>query len=83
MLSAQLQSESGISCPSPTIPKLEQPKASALAALPSPNSRRSYEHAITKFIEWFCCKPRLGNSIAPLSFDIARSWKVWLFQQPQ
>jgi integrase len=34
--------------------------ASVLATLPSPHSRRSYEHALTKLIAWYCSEPRLG-----------------------
>jgi site-specific recombinase XerD len=43
-----------------TVPELEQSKANVLATLPSVHSRRSYEHAISKFIDWYCSEPRLG-----------------------
>lgn len=46
--------------PGQTIPELEQSKANVLATLPSAHSRRSYEHAISKFIDWYCSEPRLG-----------------------
>ena len=43
-----------------TVPELEQSKENVLATLPSAHSRRSYEHAISKFIDWYCSEPRLG-----------------------
>jgi integrase len=43
-----------------TIPELEQSKTSVLDTLPSAHSRRSYKHAIEKFIGWYCSEPRLG-----------------------
>lgn len=43
-----------------TLPELEQSKAALLSALPSPNSRMSYDHAITAFISWYCTEPRFG-----------------------
>ena len=42
------------------LPDLEQSKSSVLNSLPSPNSRRSYDHAIREFIEWYCSEPRLA-----------------------
>ena len=35
-------------------------KSAVLNSLPSLNSRRSYEHAIRDFIEWYCSEPRLA-----------------------
>jgi integrase len=46
--------------PCPTVPELEQSKASVLATLPSLHSRRSYGSAIGRFVEWYCSEPRLG-----------------------
>ncbi len=43
-----------------TIPELEQSKAAVLSTLASAHSRRSYKHAIEKFIGWYCSEPRLG-----------------------
>jgi site-specific recombinase XerD len=43
-----------------TIPELEQSKAAVLNTLASAHSRRSYEHAIGRFIAWYCDEPRLG-----------------------
>jgi site-specific recombinase XerC len=42
-----------------TIPELEQSKTAVLNTLASPHSRRSYEHAIERFIAWYCSEPRL------------------------
>src|SRR5271163_653264 len=43
-----------------TVPELEQSKAAVLSTLASAHSRRSYKHAIEKFIDWYCSEPRLG-----------------------
>jgi len=43
-----------------TVPELEQSKTTVLNTLASAHSRRSYKHAIEKFIAWFCSEPRLG-----------------------
>jgi hypothetical protein len=47
-------------CAGVTLPALEQSKAAVLCTLASAHSRRSYEHAIEKFIDWYCSEPRLG-----------------------
>ena len=47
-------------CTSVTVPELEQSKAAVLSTLASAHSRRSYKHAIEKFIHWYCSEPRLG-----------------------
>ena len=43
----------------PTLPELEQTKTSTLNSLTSLQSRRSYQHAMDEFIEWYCSEPRL------------------------
>ena len=43
-----------------TVPELDQSKMSVLNMLASAHSRRSYKHAIEKFISWYCSEPRLG-----------------------
>ena len=43
-----------------TVPELEQSKTTVLNMLASAHSRRSYKHAIEKFIAWYCSEPRLG-----------------------
>ena len=42
------------------LPDLDYSKSAVLNSLPSSNSRRSYEHAISDFIEWYCSEPRLA-----------------------
>ena len=44
------------------LPDLDYSKSAVLNSLPSLNSRRSYEHAIRNFIEWYCSEPRLAFS---------------------
>jgi hypothetical protein len=44
------------------LPDLDYSKSSVLNSLPSLNSRRSYEHAIRDFIDWYCSEPRLAFS---------------------
>jgi hypothetical protein len=46
-------------CASLTLPELEQSKTTVLDSLASAHSRRSYKHAIEKFIAWYCSEPRL------------------------
>jgi site-specific recombinase XerD len=42
------------------LPDLDYSKSAVLNSLPSLNSRRSYDHAICDFIEWYCSEPRLA-----------------------
>jgi site-specific recombinase XerD len=42
------------------LPDLDYSKSAVLNGLPSLNSRRSYEHAIRDFVEWYCSEPRLA-----------------------
>jgi site-specific recombinase XerD len=42
------------------LPDLDYSKSAVLNSLPSLNSRRSYEHAISDFIQWYCSEPRLA-----------------------
>jgi site-specific recombinase XerD len=42
------------------LPDLEQAKAAVLASLRSPESQRSYRHAIDEFVFWYCSEPRLS-----------------------
>jgi site-specific recombinase XerD len=39
---------------------LEQSRVAVLNSLGSANSRRAYEYAIRKFLDWYCAEPRLG-----------------------
>ena len=49
------------------LPDLEQSKAAVLNSLTSRSGQRSYDHAITDFVEWYCSEPRLA--FAPWSSD--------------
>lgn len=42
------------------LPDLDYSRSAVLNSLPSLNSRRSYEHAIRDFIDWYCSEPRLA-----------------------
>src|ERR1039458_7634244 len=42
------------------LPDLEQSKSAVLNSLASQISRRSYDHAIREFIDWYCSEPRLA-----------------------
>jgi site-specific recombinase XerD len=43
-----------------SVPELEQSKTTVLNTLASAHTRRSYKHAIEKFIASYCSEPRLG-----------------------
>jgi len=42
------------------LPDLEPSRAAVLNSLGSVNSRRAYDYAIRKFLDWYCAQPRLG-----------------------
>jgi site-specific recombinase XerD len=42
------------------LPDLEHSKSAVLNSLSSLSSRRSYDHAIRDFIDWYCSEPRLA-----------------------
>jgi site-specific recombinase XerD len=44
------------------LPDLEQSKSAVLNSLTSASSKRSYDHAIREFIDWYCSEPRLAFS---------------------
>ncbi len=55
----------------PTLPELDQTKRSVLNSLTSLQSRRSYQHAMDEFIEWYCSEPRLAlNRAAVLRYRL-------------
>jgi integrase len=43
-----------------SLPELDQTKRSVLNSLASLQSRRSYQHAMDEFIDWYCSEPRLA-----------------------
>ena len=42
------------------LPDLEQSKSAVLNSLTSSSSKRSYDHAIREFIDWYCSESRLA-----------------------
>lgn len=42
------------------LPDLEQTKSSVINSLTSKSGQRTYDHAITEFVDWFCSEPRLA-----------------------
>jgi site-specific recombinase XerD len=53
------------------LPDLDHSKLAVLNSLTSPNSRRVYQHAIEKFIAWYCSEPRLAfNRIVLVRYRI-------------
>jgi integrase len=60
MLPKKQPSNSASRSASLTVPELDQSKTTVLNTLASAHSRRSYKHAIEKFIAWYCSEPRLG-----------------------
>ncbi len=42
------------------LPDLEQAKAAVLTSLTSASGQRTYDHAITEFVAWYCSEPRLA-----------------------
>ena len=51
------------------LPDLEQSKAAVLNSLTSKSGQRSYDRAITDFVDWYCSEPRLAFN-APSFCDI-------------
>ena len=51
------------------LPDLEQAKSAVLNTLTSKSGQKTYDHAITEFVEWYCCVLALpdrnvGNVVA-------------------
>src|SRR5262249_34882868 len=54
------------------LPDLEQAKSAVLNTLTSKNGQRTYDHAITEFVEWYCSEPRLAfNRTVVLRYRIS------------
>ncbi len=54
------------------LPDLEQAKSAVLNTLTSKGGQRTYDHAITEFVEWYCSVPRLAfNRTVVLRYRIA------------
>ena len=55
----------------PALPDLEHAETAVLNSLESLQSRRSYEHAMTEFVEWYCSAARLAfNRTVVLQYRI-------------
>ncbi|SPE25182.1 Phage integrase family protein (fragment) [Candidatus Sulfopaludibacter sp. SbA6] len=53
------------------LPDLEQSKTTVLNTLTSKRGQRSYDRAITDFVDWYCSEPRLAfNSTVVLRYRI-------------
>jgi hypothetical protein len=53
------------------LPDLEQSKAAVLNTTTSKSGQRSYDRAITDFVDWYCSEPRLAfNRTAVLRYRI-------------
>ena len=54
------------------LPDLEQAKSAVLNTLTSKSRPRTYDHAITEFVEWYCSEPRLAfNRTVVLRYRIS------------
>jgi integrase len=59
------------------LPDLEQSKSAVLNSLTSSSSKRSYDHAIRKFIDWYCSEPRLA-----FNRTVVTRYRIALEQHP-
>jgi hypothetical protein len=54
------------------LPDLEQAKSAVLNTLTSKSGQRTYDSAITEFVEWYCSEPRLAfNRTVALRYRIS------------
>jgi integrase len=58
------------------LPDLEQSKAAVLNSLTSKSGQRTYDRAITDFVEWYCSEPRLA-----LSRTVVLRYRIYLEQK--
>jgi hypothetical protein len=59
------------------LPDLEQSKSAVLNNLTSSSSKRSYDHAIREFIEWYCSEPRIA-----FNRTVVTRYRIALEQRP-
>ncbi len=45
------------------LPDLEQSKTAVLNSLTSRSGQRTYDRAITDFVDWYCSEPRLAYTV--------------------
>jgi hypothetical protein len=60
------------------LPDLEQSKAAVLNSLTSKSGQRTYDHAISDFVEWYCSEPRLAfnRTVGPPIPNLSRTETV-------
>src|SRR5580658_1198035 len=58
------------------LPDLEQSKAAVLNTLTSKSGQRSYDRAITDFVDWYCSEPRLA-----FNRPVALRYRIFLEQK--
>ena len=59
------------------LPDLEQSKSAVMSSLTSASSKRSYDHAIREFIDWYCSEPRLA-----FNRTVVTRYRIALEQHP-
>jgi hypothetical protein len=60
------------------LPDLEHAKYAVLNTLTSKSGQRTYDHAITEFVEWYCSEPRLAfNRTVVLRYRISLEQKQY------
>jgi site-specific recombinase XerD len=59
------------------LPDLEQSKSAVMNSLTSASSKRSYDHAIREFIDWYCSEPRLA-----FNRTVVTRYRIALEQHP-
>src|SRR5580704_1787222 len=60
------------------LPDLEQSKAAVLNSLTSTSGQRSYDPAITDFVDWYCSEPRLAfNRTVVLRYRVYLEQKLY------
>ena len=58
------------------LPDLEQTKSAVINSLTSKSGQRTYEHAITEFVDWYCSEPRLAFNRA-----VVLRYRIYLEQR--
>src|SRR5215468_4849220 len=57
---------------------LEQAKSAVLNTLTAKSAQRTYDHAITEFVDWYCSEPRLAfNRTVVLRYRISLEQKQY------
>src|SRR6201984_2923423 len=59
------------------LPDFEQSKSAVMNSLTSASSKRSYDHAIREFIDWYCSEPRLA-----FNRTVVTRYRISLEQHP-